>query len=361
MSGYCKPFRAADSELFVSGASFEDVVALYLFDKRLRLMMMDALERIEVAVRAEIAAQMGAKNPQAHLEFDYFWVESCDQKSLDASLNAFDAWRREEQKIRNRRDEIVNHHDREYGTPPPIWASVELWSFGMLARFYKLMRRRPARSGDPFRRRQEIFAKLAGRDGFRAQCFGASWTLVESGCYLAAETSRAGRHCGIRSAADERQTSVRADILGFVRRRFFVAPYLPAVGMAASVAPSNGRFPCRAGAKFEGDGIPAGMEKQQFLESINRLCVARGKPIFSPLVPNSYKITRWLNQIFPPPKPRLCARVANATKRNRPATRNRQAKDSAQRFMPLFARRVSNSKSSRLPDAAKIARVRSLS
>ena len=140
MSGYCKPFRAADSELFVSGASFEDVVALYLFDKRLRLMMMDALERIEVAVRAEIAAQMGAKNPQAHLEFDYFWVESCDQKSLDASLNAFDAWRREEQKIRNRRDEIVNHHDREYGTPPPIWASVELWSFGMLARFYKLMR-----------------------------------------------------------------------------------------------------------------------------------------------------------------------------------------------------------------------------
>ena len=139
MSGYCKPFRAADSDLFVSGASFEDVVALYLFDKRLRLMMMDALERIEVAVRAEIAAQMGAKNPQAHLEFDCFWVESYDQKSLNSSYKAFNALKREERKVRDRCDEIVNHHDREYGTPPPIWASVELWSFGMLARFYKLM------------------------------------------------------------------------------------------------------------------------------------------------------------------------------------------------------------------------------
>ena len=80
MSGYCKPFRVVNSELFVSGASFEDVVALYLFDKRLRLAMTDALERIEVAVRAEIAAQMGAKNPQAHLDSDFLRVESRDQK-----------------------------------------------------------------------------------------------------------------------------------------------------------------------------------------------------------------------------------------------------------------------------------------
>ena len=131
ISGYCKPFRAVDSESFVSGASFEDVVALYLFDKRLRLMMMDALERIEVAVRAEIAAQMGAKNPPAHLDSDFLRVESCDQK--------FKAWE-EKQKLRHYRDGIVEHHRREYGTLPPIWASVELWSFGMLAQFYEWMR-----------------------------------------------------------------------------------------------------------------------------------------------------------------------------------------------------------------------------
>ena len=107
---------------------------------------------------------------------------------------------------------------------------------------------------------------------------------MESCCHLAAENFSG--LCGIRSA--ERRTSVETDIRGFVRRRFFVAPHLPAVGMAASVAPSNGRIPCRAGAKFEGDGIPAGMEKQRFLESINRLCAR--KPIFSPIVPNSYTI-----------------------------------------------------------------------
>ena len=142
ISGYCKPFRVANSESFVSGASFENVVALYLFDKRLRLAMTDALERIEIAVRAEIAAQMGAKNPQAHLDFDCLRVESRNQKLLNTSSEAFNAWRKmhEEQMIRHCRDEIVNHHRLKYGTLPPIWASVELWSFGMLARFYKLMR-----------------------------------------------------------------------------------------------------------------------------------------------------------------------------------------------------------------------------
>ena len=277
MSGYCKPFRAADSESFVSGASFEDVVALYLFDKRLRLMMMDALERIEVAVRAEIAAQMGAKNPQAHLKFDYFWIESCDQKSLDASLKAFDAWRREEQKIRNRRDEIVNHHDREYGTPPPIWASVELWSFGMLARFYKLMRPEDQRAvATRFGVVRKYLQSWLDAMGFARNVSAHHGRLWNRAVIWQPKLS-AGL-CGIRSA--ERRTSVEADIRGFVRRRFFVAPYLPAVGMAASVAPSNGKFPCRAGAKFERDGIPAGMEKQRFLESINRLC-ARKADFFS--------------------------------------------------------------------------------
>ena len=148
----------------------------------------------------------------------------------------------------------------------------------MLAQFYEWMRPEDRRAvATRFGVvKMGFFGKLVKSDEFRAQCFGASWTLVESGCHLAAETFPGV--CGIRPA--ERRTSVEADILGFVRRRFFVAPYLPAVGMAASVAPSNGRFPYRAGAKFEGDGIPAGMEKQRFLESINRLC-ARKADFFS--------------------------------------------------------------------------------
>ena len=54
LSGYWKPFQAdpgGKSEQFAPGASFPDILALYVFDKRLRLILLDAQERIEIALR----------------------------------------------------------------------------------------------------------------------------------------------------------------------------------------------------------------------------------------------------------------------------------------------------------------------
>jgi abortive infection bacteriophage resistance protein len=47
---------------FVEGARFQDVVGLYVFDKHLRLLLADALERIEVAVRVSIAYLLGSRS-----------------------------------------------------------------------------------------------------------------------------------------------------------------------------------------------------------------------------------------------------------------------------------------------------------
>ncbi|MCF7976440.1 MAG: Abi family protein [Chromatiaceae bacterium] len=38
---------------FRPGATFEDAVKLYVFDKKLRMLVMDALERIEIALRVD--------------------------------------------------------------------------------------------------------------------------------------------------------------------------------------------------------------------------------------------------------------------------------------------------------------------
>lgn len=48
---------------FKPGASFQDAVALYVFDKRLRLLVLDALERIEVAFRVDISHTLGELRP----------------------------------------------------------------------------------------------------------------------------------------------------------------------------------------------------------------------------------------------------------------------------------------------------------
>ena len=67
LSGYWYPLRTIDaaatqahgrpvrSSSFAPESQFEDVVKLYVFDKKLRLLALDALERIEMAVRVDIA------------------------------------------------------------------------------------------------------------------------------------------------------------------------------------------------------------------------------------------------------------------------------------------------------------------
>jgi len=75
LSGYWYPFRAINStyspntpepqrtDLFIEGSHFADVVMLYVFDKKLRLLAMDALERIEMAVRVDISHLLGKTDP----------------------------------------------------------------------------------------------------------------------------------------------------------------------------------------------------------------------------------------------------------------------------------------------------------
>src|SRR5574344_342268 len=78
LSGYWYPLREIDRESsarlgrpvredrFVPGSRFEDVVKLYVFDKKLRLLALDALERIEMAVRVDVAHLLGQRDPAAH-------------------------------------------------------------------------------------------------------------------------------------------------------------------------------------------------------------------------------------------------------------------------------------------------------
>ncbi|RNK62596.1 Abi family protein, partial [Xanthomonas vasicola] len=51
---------------FVAGARLQQVTPLYVFDQRLRLLVMEAIERVEVAMRALLGNHMGPTHG-AHL------------------------------------------------------------------------------------------------------------------------------------------------------------------------------------------------------------------------------------------------------------------------------------------------------
>lgn len=113
---------------FQGGARFCDATDLYVFDKRLRLLLLDAIERIEVALRVWCAHTLGARDPYIHR----------DWKALDPAFVAKDhaTWlSRIDGAAAKSREDFIAKFLKEYSPPVPLWVSIECWDFGILSYF----------------------------------------------------------------------------------------------------------------------------------------------------------------------------------------------------------------------------------
>ncbi len=68
------------SDRFVGGTTLSQVIDLYEFDRKLRLLVLDGIERIEVALRMRLGYFLGEGDAFAHL----------DPAALDPSFTRFD-------------------------------------------------------------------------------------------------------------------------------------------------------------------------------------------------------------------------------------------------------------------------------
>ncbi|WP_051448441.1 Abi family protein [Bradyrhizobium sp. WSM1417] len=74
LSGYWYPYRESQGsgaslvvgDKFRPNTKFSEIVELYVFDKKLRLLLMDVIERIEIALRVQITLELGKLGAQAH-------------------------------------------------------------------------------------------------------------------------------------------------------------------------------------------------------------------------------------------------------------------------------------------------------
>ena len=119
---------------FRFGSTFQQVMNLYVFDKRLRLIFLDAIERVEIALRVDMALLLGQRSPWAHrdpLQFNRDFgsrVNTTGQTVHQKWLGRLD-----DSYIKSK-EEFVKHFKAKYPRDyPPIWIAVELWDFGMLS------------------------------------------------------------------------------------------------------------------------------------------------------------------------------------------------------------------------------------
>ena len=126
---------------FKPGATLQDAVRLYVFDKQLRLLAVDALERIEIALRVEVAHTLGQHDPFAYLRPTLFHQDFSDKLDADSGLTRHHAWLAKQAQLINRsKEEFVCHNRRQYGLPLAIWVACEVWDFGTLSTLFAGMR-----------------------------------------------------------------------------------------------------------------------------------------------------------------------------------------------------------------------------
>lgn len=144
LSAYWYHWRQSDetgvlTDGYHPSASFDDSVSLYTFDRQLRLTLLDAIERIEVALRVAVSNVAGRRDPFIHTSTLHLGAYAV-RVDPDNGLTPFSkfvsicttAYQRSS-------EDFVKHCRERYEDGPALWVHIETWDFGLLSNFYKLL------------------------------------------------------------------------------------------------------------------------------------------------------------------------------------------------------------------------------
>ncbi|MDO4915972.1 Abi family protein [Corynebacterium sp.] len=137
LSAYWHPARKISSDgeslldEFESGTSFNDVVDLYESDRKLRTLIHDGIERIEIAMRAQLTDYLclnPVNDPQAYLSGERFRPTFNHLEWMSAIYGRMNR--------ASRRSEAITHYSTEYGGQYPLWVIAECMDFKDISKLY---------------------------------------------------------------------------------------------------------------------------------------------------------------------------------------------------------------------------------
>ncbi|RJF41164.1 Abi family protein [Actinomyces sp. 2119] len=131
MAEYAKPWLSVDEQI----------------DRRLRMLVMDGVERIEVAIRMQIGYVLGRRSPFAYEDPDCFTkaftAEGTDVRDPAPSRHV--QWLQRVNERKSSSDEqFVKHFQQKYDNRMPVWALTEILELGHLSLLYRGMRQQDA-------------------------------------------------------------------------------------------------------------------------------------------------------------------------------------------------------------------------
>ena len=131
LSAYMYPLLQIPKEQhqYKAGASFSQVMMLYRFDKKLRLLIFNEIEKIEVAVRSAIV------NIGCDMTGNPFWMTDSsnfiDAGKFRHTMDLIDA------ELRRSREDFIVHFKQTYSDAyPPAWILAEVLPFGVITNIF---------------------------------------------------------------------------------------------------------------------------------------------------------------------------------------------------------------------------------
>ena len=118
------------SKSFTSGTNFSDIVDIYVFDRKLRLLMMEAIDRFEIAVRSRWTNRLSlAHGSHSHMDC------TCFQNGFEHSR----MYAKIVQTAKASREVFIEHYKAKYTEPflPPLWQVTELMTLGEISMWVK--------------------------------------------------------------------------------------------------------------------------------------------------------------------------------------------------------------------------------
>ena len=127
VSAFFLPFRNNDHS-YTDDITFLRIKSIIEFDKKIRIFIYALIEEIELFIRTNLAYYHGHKyGPDGYLNLNNY-IKSHQHtqfiKQIDIEIE------------HNKNALCVMHHKQKYDGKFPIWAIIELFSLGMLSRFY---------------------------------------------------------------------------------------------------------------------------------------------------------------------------------------------------------------------------------
>lgn len=131
LRGYSYPYIDANTKTYISGTNFSNVLQLYYFDTELSHLIFNYLSQIEVALKVRLVNSFQStqdalilNDPSAFGDKGNYWR---NQGTIASEIS-------------RSQDLFIKHNFRYHDGAIPIWASVEVMSFGTISKIIKNMK-----------------------------------------------------------------------------------------------------------------------------------------------------------------------------------------------------------------------------